>query len=176
MKIKNKLSLFFILFFVIMGTSFSFCAECGDADDNERVDIVDALHIARYYVGLEEELAAPDAADVNNDDTIDIRDALLVAQYYVGSIDKLQCGDEPAPTALPSEVWVARPSGIQCEVTYYENAMEARDHLESAGITVLNMRVATYPVITLCGVPTGTVYEALIRTEDLEKAEALGWG
>ncbi|MBN2535444.1 MAG: cellulase family glycosylhydrolase [Spirochaetales bacterium] len=56
----------------------------GDVDSNGMVDIVDALLVAQYYVGLNPVSFNPEAADVNCDSMIDIVDALLIAQYYVG--------------------------------------------------------------------------------------------
>jgi endoglucanase len=58
----------------------------GDVNTDGTVDIVDALLIAQYYVGLDPSNFNQDAADVNCDGSIDIVDALLVAQYYVGLI------------------------------------------------------------------------------------------
>jgi endoglucanase len=61
----------------------------GDVNKDNKIDIVDALLIAQYYVGLDpEDFKDPLAGDVNNDDKIDIVDALLVAQYYVGIINE----------------------------------------------------------------------------------------
>jgi hypothetical protein len=59
----------------------------GDVNMDNKIDIVDALLIAQYYVGLDpDNFKDPVAADVNNDGKINIVDALLVAQYYVGMI------------------------------------------------------------------------------------------
>jgi hypothetical protein len=55
----------------------------GDANGNGTIDIIDALVIARYYIGLSPVIDIC-AADVNHDGTVDIIDALLVAQCYVG--------------------------------------------------------------------------------------------
>lgn len=62
----------------------------GDVDCDGDVDIVDALEIAMFYVGIipEGELCCPACADTNCDGTVDIVDALLVAQYYVGLISQ----------------------------------------------------------------------------------------
>jgi len=57
----------------------------GDVDDNGAVDIVDALLVAQYYVGLITSINTT-AADTSCDGTIDIIDALLIAQFYVGLI------------------------------------------------------------------------------------------
>ncbi|MBN2440859.1 MAG: glycoside hydrolase family 11 protein [Spirochaetales bacterium] len=59
----------------------------GDVNSDETVDIVDALLIAQYFVGLNPADFNPDVADTNCDGTIDIVDALLTAQYYVGIIN-----------------------------------------------------------------------------------------
>jgi hypothetical protein len=61
------------------------CLILGDVDSNGTIDIVDALKIAQYYVGMGSINTA--AADVNCDGIITIIDALLVAQYYVTIID-----------------------------------------------------------------------------------------
>ncbi len=58
----------------------------GDANANGTVDIVDALLIAQYYVGLNPPGFVSANADTNCSGGIDIVDALLIAQYYVGLI------------------------------------------------------------------------------------------
>jgi alpha-L-fucosidase len=58
----------------------------GDANGNGTIDIVDALLIAQYYVGLNPAGFVAANADVNCSGAVDIVDALLVAQYYVGLI------------------------------------------------------------------------------------------
>ncbi|MBN2535658.1 MAG: DUF362 domain-containing protein [Spirochaetales bacterium] len=60
--------------------------ELGDVNSNGTVDIVDALLVAQYYVGLDPGGFNPDTADTNCNMSIDIVDALLIAQYYVGLI------------------------------------------------------------------------------------------
>ncbi len=62
------------------------CAMPGDVNGSSTIDIVDALLVAQYYVGLP--LSGFDAAcaDVTKDGTVDIIDALRIAQYYVGLI------------------------------------------------------------------------------------------
>ncbi|MBY8982919.1 MAG: dockerin type I repeat-containing protein, partial [Candidatus Lokiarchaeota archaeon] len=61
--------------------------ELGDVNRDGLVDIIDALMIAQYYVGLDPEGFWEPTADVNNDGFIDIIDALMVAQIYVGLIE-----------------------------------------------------------------------------------------
>ncbi|MBN2737297.1 MAG: hypothetical protein JXR70_09975 [Spirochaetales bacterium] len=55
----------------------------GDVNNSGTIDIVDALLIAQYYVGLNPNNFNPEKADVNCSGKIDIVDALLIAQYYV---------------------------------------------------------------------------------------------
>ena len=59
----------------------------GDVNHDSSVDIVDALMIAQYYVGLDPQPFYPEEADVDNSGAIDIIDALMVAQAYVGLIE-----------------------------------------------------------------------------------------
>jgi lysophospholipase L1-like esterase len=58
----------------------------GDANGNGSIDIVDALLVAQYYVGLNPSGFIPANADTNCDNAINIVDALLIAQLYVGLI------------------------------------------------------------------------------------------
>jgi hypothetical protein len=55
------------------------------------VDIVDALLVAQYYVGLNPSNFNSSLADVNCSGSIDIVDALLIAQKYVGLISGFSC-------------------------------------------------------------------------------------
>jgi hypothetical protein len=61
-------------------------AKTGDVNSSGTVDIVDALLVAQYYVGMNPSGFNQAAADVNKSGSIDIVDALLIAQYYVGII------------------------------------------------------------------------------------------
>jgi alpha-L-fucosidase len=63
----------------------------GDVNGNGTVDIVDALLIAQYYVGLNPSGFVAANADTNCSGAIDIVDALLVAQYYVGLVSSFPC-------------------------------------------------------------------------------------
>ncbi|MBN2736137.1 MAG: alpha-galactosidase [Spirochaetales bacterium] len=60
----------------------------GDVNDDETVNIVDALLVAQHYVQIIPDVFIEENADVNCDNTINIVDALLIAQYYVGLIDE----------------------------------------------------------------------------------------
>ena len=77
----------------------------GDVNGDGFIDIVDALLVAQYYVGLNPPGFNPDAADVNCDGEVDIIDALLIAQYYVGIITTFEgCDPTPGPTNPPEPV------------------------------------------------------------------------
>jgi hypothetical protein len=58
----------------------------GDVNGSGTIDIVDALLVAQYYVGLNPVNFNSIRADVNKDGKIDIVDALRIAQFYVGLI------------------------------------------------------------------------------------------
>jgi alpha-L-fucosidase len=58
----------------------------GDVNNNGTIDIVDALLVAQFYVGLNPSNFDKNRADANCNGTIDIVDALLIAQYYVGLV------------------------------------------------------------------------------------------
>ena len=63
--------------------------QTGDVNHDGSVDIIDALMISQYDVGLDPQPFFIEQADVNEDGLINIIDALLVAQYSVGLIDTL---------------------------------------------------------------------------------------
>jgi endo-1,3-1,4-beta-glycanase ExoK len=63
----------------------------GDVNGDGSVNIVDALLIAKHYVGLNPSGFNPAFADVDCRDGINIVDALLVAKYYVGLIYNFPC-------------------------------------------------------------------------------------
>jgi hypothetical protein len=66
-------------------------ALCGDINGSGAVDIVDALMVAQYYVGIIATLVMPTAGDVDGNGIVDIVDALRIAQFYVGLISTLSC-------------------------------------------------------------------------------------
>jgi len=61
----------------------------GDSSGDGVVNIVDALMIARFYIGFTDNGFIQSNSDVNSDGQITIVDALVVAQYYVGLITEL---------------------------------------------------------------------------------------
>ncbi len=62
--------------------------ELGDVNNDGVVDIIDALLVAQYYVGVPV-IIDLSVADVNLDNSVNIVDALIIAQYYVGEIPSL---------------------------------------------------------------------------------------
>ena len=66
-------------------------AEKGDVNNNGNIDIIDALIIAQYYVGLNPSgfITPIETGDANCNGSVDIIDALIVAQYYVGLVPEL---------------------------------------------------------------------------------------
>ena len=65
----------FILILFCLGLSFA--SPCGDVNSSGTIDIIDALLVAQYYVGLDLSNFDQNAADVNGDSSISIVDALL---------------------------------------------------------------------------------------------------
>jgi hypothetical protein len=63
----------------------------GDVNGSGNVDIVDALLIAQFYVGLNPSNFNSALADTNCSGSVDIVDALLIAQFYVGLIASFPC-------------------------------------------------------------------------------------
>jgi beta-glucosidase len=61
----------------------------GDVNNNGTIDIVDALLVAQFYVGLDPSNFDSSKADANCNGSIDIMDALLIAKYYIGLISEL---------------------------------------------------------------------------------------
>ena len=83
-----KLKYIVLLLFLFYASQI-FAVTCGDVNSSGGINIVDALLIAQYYVGLDPVDFDQAAADVNGDAKINIVDALQVAQYYVGLITSL---------------------------------------------------------------------------------------
>ncbi|MBN2444824.1 MAG: hypothetical protein JXJ04_25950 [Spirochaetales bacterium] len=81
----------------------------GDVNADTKIDIIDALLIAQYYVGLYPEGFIKVNGDVNNDNSVDIIDALLVARFYVGLEPTLPV-PSPDPTSTPESTATPLPT------------------------------------------------------------------
>ena len=95
LKVKTECMIFILLAFCLGQV---FAAECGDVNSNGKVDIVDALVISQYSVGLNPANFNSQVADVSGNDNIDIVDALFVSQFSVGLISSFPgCKQTPTP-------------------------------------------------------------------------------
>jgi hypothetical protein len=95
---SKKIFMFLLLFCISL--SYLAAAPCGDVNSNGKIDIIDALLIAQYSVGLSPENFDPTAADVSGDSMINIIDALQIAQYYVGLITSFAGCVKPTPAPI----------------------------------------------------------------------------
>jgi len=78
----NKKSLFLVLLLLTAtGVLPLLSQNLGDVNNDGSINIVDALLIAQYYVGLNPEQFNSNYAYLNCADGINIVDALLIAQY-----------------------------------------------------------------------------------------------
>ena len=118
MKQKSKSKFMWVALILLALNVFSLSAQAGpqgkiiygDVTNDEKVDIIDALIIAQFYVGIPiSGTFVREAADVNFDNYIDIIDALIIAQYYVQIIPEL-----PLPPYKP------QPNDYDC-IIYIEN-------------------------------------------------------
>jgi glucuronoarabinoxylan endo-1,4-beta-xylanase len=107
---KKKLKLIPISLVILTFSVCLFGQTLGDANNNGTVDIVDALLMAQYYVGLNPPGFYSAVADVNCSGGIDIVDALLIAQLYVGLITQFPCTTTPAPTSVPTATPTIAPN------------------------------------------------------------------
>lgn len=101
-----------ILLVVSMVPLFSQANGCGDVNKDGLTDIVDALLIAKAYVGGPS--VSKESADVNSDNTVDIVDALLIAKYYVGVGTQLNCKKSELPKPNNSLMgWATQGGGTK---------------------------------------------------------------
>jgi lysophospholipase L1-like esterase len=101
MKKEKVKTVCMVLMLLVFCFGQAFAASCGDVNSSGGVDIVDALLIAQYYVGLYPSNFDSTVADVNGDASINIVDALRVAQYYVGLVSELSCSNTTSPPTAP---------------------------------------------------------------------------
>jgi len=123
---KNKV-IIMVLLLLLFGLSQTFAAACGDVNSSGGVDIVDALMIAQYTVGLNPVNFNSAVANVNGDTSINVIDALMVAQYSVGSISQLSCTvatptRTPTPTPTPTPVCTSKPAAVAVNVNFSGSA------------------------------------------------------
>jgi hypothetical protein len=98
---NNKIYLFIVLFIFL--TRILGAQEWGDVNYDGSINIVDALLVAQYYVGLNPQDFNQQAADVSGDGSINIVDALLIAQFYVGLINEFPVSSTTTPEPTPTE-------------------------------------------------------------------------
>ncbi len=114
----------------------------GDANGSGNIDIVDALVVAQYYVGLPAASIVTGASDVNADGSITIVDALLIAQYYVGLISqfpgsqaqgieflKSSIARNPAPVLNTGELEELVAGNTAFAVDMYKSVAAAGDNI-----------------------------------------------
>ncbi len=111
---KTKLAKILLLAAVLFTAAISLHAQVmGDVDSSGTINIVDALRIAQYYIGMPVTVFNTAVADVNCDGKIDIVDALRVAQCYVGIVPCFtQCGATPGPTLDPEPSFAPEQSSF----------------------------------------------------------------
>ncbi|MBN2534188.1 MAG: dockerin type I repeat-containing protein [Spirochaetales bacterium] len=93
----------FVMLLLSCGSLLLNAQVLGDVNQDQDIDIVDALLVAQYYVGLDPPGFFIDLADTNCDGSVDIIDALLIAQYYVGLVGEFPCGATPSPSPVPTD-------------------------------------------------------------------------
>jgi len=108
MKRKGFLIAALFFLFTIAG---AFGAQIGDVNNSGVIDIIDALMIAQFYVGLNTPGFQSAYADVNSDGSISIIDSLMVAQYYVGLITVWPPGSTPTLTPTRTATITPNPTG-----------------------------------------------------------------
>ncbi|MBN1697122.1 MAG: dockerin type I repeat-containing protein [Spirochaetales bacterium] len=89
-----------VLFFLLCPQLYP--RQTGDVNDGGNINIVDALLINSYYVGLDPPKFHKSAADINGDGRITIIDTLLVAKYDVGLISEFAMRSETIPEVTSS--------------------------------------------------------------------------
>ena len=106
--------LLLIWLFILPGISAQSYA-LGDSNHSGSVDIIDALLVAQFYVGLNPPNFDSGLADVNASGNIDIIDALLLAQYYVGLITQFPGQTSTCPATGHITYTLARASSPTAE-------------------------------------------------------------
>ncbi|MBN2440934.1 MAG: DUF3160 domain-containing protein, partial [Spirochaetales bacterium] len=146
---KKKVFRMVVLFFyscIIISTLPAQSVLYGDANSNGTVDIIDALLLAQYDVGLPNIVINAEASDVSGDGTVDIVDALLIARYYVGIISIFPV-ETIEPTVSPTPEITPTPEGpVEYDLPYnwdvitstYSITADAEEKLIRNGFVVLD--------------------------------------
>lgn len=106
----KRLIIVTMIIFSIAASLFS--QELGDVNEDGIINILDALIVAQYYVGMDPAaFTAPiSTGDVDVDGDTDIVDALLIAQYYVGIVTELPPTSTATPTLTPDHTETPTPT------------------------------------------------------------------
>lgn len=89
----------------------------GDANDDGIIDIVDALVVARFYVGLDVGKFQHGGGDVDGNGKIEIVDALLIARRFVGLINEFP-GKKPGVKPRLSPRPQIQPEWVESDLVY----------------------------------------------------------
>lgn len=100
----------------------------GDVNEDSAVDIIDALNVAQYSVGLEVPVFNVSVADVSYDGVIDTVDALLIAQYYVGIITQFPAQVVPVYRYTQSEPIIVSPQNHEVDAFAHGSASAMADN------------------------------------------------
>jgi hypothetical protein len=89
----------YVLFILLLSGSIAAiqAQSLGDVNISDKIDILDALAVARYVIGLNPSVFNPAFADVNCSAAIDVIDALLIAKFSAGLINTFPCTITPTP-------------------------------------------------------------------------------
>jgi len=167
--LKKRKKLFYIIIVVLCTCTITgFAQTQGDVNLSGEVDIIDALLVAQYYVGLDPAGFDFSAADVNCSGGIDIIDALLIAQYYVGLVSDLSCpGDTPPSDTTTSassdrmytgvSTWFAGIGG-----THYGGCGLAQADLDTQDHIALNVQDSPGDYTTFLDRPISPEYADMI--------------
>ncbi|MBN2535930.1 MAG: hypothetical protein JXB88_23830 [Spirochaetales bacterium] len=133
---KNSTKQLIVVLFIFMSISLAGAAELGDVNGNNTIDIVDALLIAQFYVGLNPPVFNQAYADVDCTGGISIIDALLVAQYYVNLLPEFPCHTGPAPDKWTIMVYLDADNDLEQYGIEDLNEIEGVD-FSGTGINVI---------------------------------------
>lgn len=88
----------------------------------------------------------------------------------------LSCGSFLNEQELEESIWIGIASAErQCITPDFASLKEAELQLKENQIPVLDSKEVVHGVCLACSCPTGIIYQALISTQFLDKAEKLGW-